>query len=103
MAFCPKCNGEMRGSAIACPHCGYDFDRATADLPPRKDGLAYSALADVALLVSGIAAGVGCMLAIVVGIGAIVNGSWLVALVYSPLAFLLQLGMLVVFLRIQNV
>ena len=25
MAFCPKCRGEMGATAVACPHCGYDF------------------------------------------------------------------------------
>ncbi len=102
MAFCPKCNGEMDVIAKACPHCGYDFA-----LPPvftsDEPGIIYSGLADVALTISSIAAGLGCIGAIIVAIRALTRSHLFEAFVLCPIAFFLQLGMLVVFERVRRI
>lgn len=105
MAYCPKCNAEMNANDVACPQCGYDFPNTQAEAEARQrwEGLAYSPLADIALLVSMIAAVLGCCGAIVFTIIAMLQGQLLSAIVVGPIAFFLQLGMLVVFLRVQNV
>jgi len=98
MAYCPECKGEMLPTAIACPHCGYDFPPSSAS----RGGFAYSPLADLALIVSMIAAVVGACVTSIATIVALVQGQWLGGLVIGPIAFLLQIGMLVVFLRVQQ-
>lgn len=101
MAFCPKCRGEIETNATVCAHCGYDFP---SDPPAqfRAPAFAYSPLADIALLVSSIAAGLGCLVSLIVVVGSFFTGNLFSALIVGPIAFLLQLGMLVVFLRIQD-
>ena len=103
MAFCPQCQAKIGATAAKCPSCGYDFPGAGDEPEPKREGIAYSALADIALMVSGVAAGLGCLAAVLGCIEALILGQWLVGLVVCPIAFFLQLGMLVVFLRIQNV
>jgi hypothetical protein len=100
MAFCPNCQGVMDAAAVACPHCGYDFPPASAD--PRR-GIAYSPLANLALVVGIVAAGLGCAVAVLAAVAALLNGQWSNALVVAPLAFFLQLAMLVVFVRVQRI
>ncbi len=100
MAFCPKCSGVMDTAAVACPHCGYAFPPAD---PNPRDGLAYSPLANLALIVGILAAGLGCVVAVIGTIIALVTGQWGTALVVGPLAFFLQLAMLVVFMRVQRI
>ena len=101
MAYCPECKGEMLPTAIACPHCDYDF-------PPshHKDnssgGFAYSPIADLALIVSMCAATVGACGAAIAAIIAITQGQFLNGILVYPIACLLQLGMLVVFIRVQQ-
>lgn len=56
MAYCPQCNGEMSATEIVCPHCGYDFPEAGYTSKKFRPGFAYSPLADLALIVSMIAA-----------------------------------------------
>lgn len=104
MAFCPQCKGEMPTTAVLCPHCGYDFppSAATTNVGGAGEGFAYSPLADVALIISSIAAAVGCGVAVLVGIGAIAQVDWFHGLVLAPLGFFLQLGLLVAFLRVQQ-
>lgn len=104
MAFCPQCKGEMPTTAVLCPHCDYDFppSAATTNVGGAGEGFAYSPLADVALIISCIAAAVGCGVAVLVGIGAIAQGDWFHGLFLAPLGFFLQLGLLVVFLRVQQ-
>ncbi|MCX7396388.1 MAG: zinc ribbon domain-containing protein [Planctomycetales bacterium] len=74
MAYCPECKGEMSATEIVCPHCGYDFPASGYNRNTRG-GFASSAIAQ----------------------GQFMNG----LLVY-PIACLLQLGMLVVFIRVQQ-
>ncbi|HKB40318.1 MAG TPA: hypothetical protein VKD72_28060 [Gemmataceae bacterium] len=100
MAFCPKCNGEMTATQTACPHCGYDFP---PDPAAHRKGLAWSPLAELALFVGTFAAGLGAVLALAAGIVALTRGEWLIALVVCPIAFLLQVAMLVVFVRVQHI
>lgn len=59
MAYCPKCKGEMLPTAIECTHCGYDFPSRNSDGRGSQSGFAYSPLADLALIVSMIAASIG--------------------------------------------
>lgn len=103
MAFCPKCKGEMETTAIVCPHCGYDFPSTDTRIHPDKQGLAYTTLADFALIISTAVAGFGCVMALLLSVLALFHWEFLNGLVLFPMAFILQLGMLVVFLRVQNV
>jgi uncharacterized membrane protein len=97
MAFCPKCKGVMDGMALVCPHCGFDFPSTDNE---RRNGIEFSRLADVALAVATLVAVVGCAAAIIGVPIAIVHGQWLAALIGCPIAFLYQLAMLVVFVRV---
>ena len=100
MAYCPECKGEMATGAIECPHCGYDFPAAkSAD---SRSGFAYSPLADTALLVSTIAAGIGLIGTVVATIFALMRGDFAIGLFWGPVACLVQMGILVVFLRVQD-
>ncbi len=102
MAYCPECKGELAATATECPHCGYDFHRSEEAALEKRRGFAYSTLADVALLVSMIAAAIGSGLAVLGTVVSLLNAQWLYGLVLGPLAFFLQLGMLVVFLRMMD-
>ena len=101
MAYCPKCKGEMLATAIACPHCGYDFPAADQRTNP-TGGFAYSPLADAALIVSMIAATIGACGAAIAAIASLIQGQFINGFIVFPIATLLQLGMLVVFLRVQK-
>ena len=98
MAFCPFCKGEMGATDIACPHCGYDFPPAA---PARPSGFAYSSLADLALTVSMVVAGLSCCGAayLMVLYLLVLN---VPAALFSAAAVVLQLGMLVVFMRVSD-
>jgi hypothetical protein len=100
MAFCPFCKGEMGVTELVCPHCGFDFPEATGS-PMRATGFAYSPLADTALTISMIAAGLGCIVAVLAVVVSLLQFQ-LVNTVLSVVAFFLQLGMLVVFLRVSD-
>jgi hypothetical protein len=91
MAICPSCQEVLQAAPVACPHCGYDF--TPGNLDPRR-GIAYSPLADLALVVGIVAAGLGCIAALIASVVALMNGQWSTALVVGPLAFFLQLAML---------
>src|SRR5450755_3124996 len=99
MAFCPKCNGVMDTTAIVCPHCGYDF----APAQWRDFDFAHSPLANFALVFGAVASGLGCAACVIASVIALVNGQWVAALIGCPLAFIYQLAMLVVFLRVQRI
>ena len=102
MAFCPECSDEMPAMAVACVSCGFKFPEASESRSTtRRDGLAHSALADIALIVSMIAAALGCLGAVIAGLVFVMRGDLLSGFVVAPLAFFLQLGMLVVFIRVQ--
>ena len=101
MAYCPECKGEMLPTAIVCPHCGYDFPVDSAKGNASR-GFAYSPVADVALIVCMIAATIGAAGAAIAAIASITQGQYVNGLFVYPIASLLLLGMLVVFLRVQD-
>jgi hypothetical protein len=94
----------MPASAIECLHCGYDFHQADQPeyTPLDRSQFAYSKLADVALVVSAIAAAIVCCVAIVAAVALLIQGEFIAVLVLCPIAFLLHLGQLVVFLRVRE-
>jgi uncharacterized membrane protein YvbJ len=104
MAFCPKCNGEMKFTDAVCPHCGYDFPHAKNEGAKSKRSFPYSPLADVALIAATIAAFLGCLITVFAAVSALMSrdGGLLYALVIWPIAFFVQLGNLVVLLRVQD-
>lgn len=67
-----------------------------------RTGFAYSPLADFALLVSMIAATIGSVSTAIGSIVAIFHGHFFEGLFIGPIAFFLQLGMLVTFLRVTK-
>lgn len=101
MAFCPQCAAEMEYRERVCSHCGYDFP---ADPTPtaRRTGIAYSFLADVALIIGGIVSGLSCVAAVLGCITSLLQQQYLQALVVCPVSFFFSLALLVVFLRIQK-
>lgn len=102
MAYCPKCNGEMTASAVECPHCHYDFADAANTPANDNTGFAYSAFADIALIISTIAASMGCIVTAYWTIVMLFSGNLYTGLIMGPLAFFIQLGLVVVFLRVQK-
>jgi hypothetical protein len=101
MAFCPKCKGTMSAMDIECPQCGYVTPGT--DPIPKKSGIAYSSLADIALIGSTIAAAFSCLITIYYSVIMLLSGNLFHGFVLGPSAFFLELGMVVVFLRIQDV
>jgi len=103
MAYCPQCKSEIPLAAVVCESCGYDFpSQSDGRSNSNREGLAYSTLADIALIVSMLAASIGCIGAVFAGLAWLLQGDLLSGLVLAPLAFFLQLGMLVVFIRVQD-
>ena len=102
MAYCPKCRGEMQATDPACPHCGYDYVVTAAPTSSAREGFAFSPLADLALIVSSIAAALGAFIAAYFTIAMLVTGDWYQGLVVGPITFFLLLGVFVVFLRVQQ-
>lgn len=92
----------MTATEVICPHCGNDFPDAIPTSNKLQHGFAYSPLADLALIVSMIAAVLGAGGTALMTIIALVQGQFVFGLFFGPVAFLLQLGMLVVFLRVQQ-
>ena len=102
MAYCPKCKAEMSATDIICPSCGFDFPTETTVSPPGKSGIAHSSLADIALIISTFASSIACIIAIGYSLISLLTGQLFHGLVLGPIAFFLQLGMVVVFLRVQE-
>ena len=98
MAVCPKCSAAMGAMDVACPACGYDFPE---DPVPRREGFAYSSFADVALIISMVAAGLGCAAALFFAVVSLLMGSFRDSFV-GFIAFFGQLGMLIVFMRVSD-
>ena len=98
MAFCPKCNGEMEGTATLCPHCGYDFPSEGQE----PTGLAYGRLAQFSLLVGMVLSGIGAVLGIWRCIGALGEERWYEGLVERPMIVLLLVAAGVVFARVAD-
>ena len=98
MAFCPKCFAAMEATEVVCPSCGYDFPEESI---PKLEGFAYSTFADVALVVSMVAAGLGCIVAVYLAVMFLVFGAWSQSFT-AAIAFFLQLGMLIVYMRVSD-
>jgi hypothetical protein len=100
MASCPKCGATMGQMDVVCPKCGYDFP--DPPVVPRV-GIAYSKLADLALMVGGVWAGLASLGFVASGVMALADARYLEAFVVAPTGFFLCLAFLVVCIRIQNV
>lgn len=99
MAFCPKCNHAMLATDVECPNCGYDFPSPDQ---PLDSGWEYSNTADIVLLVCALLAGIGAAIALL-GVPAYASQErWLEAFVYSPIAFGIALGNMIVFIRVAR-
>ena len=98
MASCPKCNAAMGATEVVCPACGYDFPEDSA---PRREGFAYSTFADVALIVSMVAMGLGCAAALFFAVVSLLMG-YLRDSSVGFIVFFGQLGMLIVFMRVSD-
>ena len=118
MAYCPKCNNKMATTEVVCPHCGYDFpgsDGSDAKHSTRRKRtkhlafaseyqkkIPYSPFADFAIQASIFITAIGCVLIPLGGLAALSQGHALKAFVACPIAFIFQVGLLVVFKRVQK-
>ena len=100
MAYCPECSGEIGAYDAKCSHCGYDFPIMEHSEEP--EGLAYSNLGDLALIIGQIAAALGCVLSVIIGFFMLFMGNFFAGFIICPLSFFLQLAQFVVFVRVQN-
>ena len=101
MAYCPKCNGEIGERAKVCRYCGYDFP-SEPDPALGRNGIAYSAWAEFALIIGAFVAVLGCLGSVIGSVVAVFSGRLLQGFVFGPVAFFYSLAMLVVFIRIQK-
>jgi hypothetical protein len=103
MANCPRCKALMDQMATICPACGYDFPESTpARAESSREGLMYSTLATLALIVGQIVAGLACLGSLVVSVLALFGGQWTTAFLYGPITMLLMFAMVVVFGRVLD-
>ncbi len=102
MAYCPECNGEMSVTAVECPHCEFRFPETAAADANRRPGFAWSPLADIALSVSTVAAVLATLCAFYLGVISLFAGHLFDGLVVAPISVLVLLGIVVVFLRVQE-
>jgi hypothetical protein len=91
----------MQPTETVCPACGYDFPSHLQNVST-PSGFEYSSLADLALVISTIAAVIGACGALLGAVVAILQGQLLQGLLLCPIAFFIQLGLVVVFLRVQR-
>lgn len=88
----------MGATEVVCPSCGYDFPE---ELAPRREGFAYSTFADMALVVSMVAVGLGCVLTLYLTLTHLLRGQ-ASKLLESAITFFLLFGMLIVFMRVSD-
>ena len=100
MAFCPQCRKEMGQMDAVCPHCGYDFPTQEPEAP-EPSGIAYSGLADIALIIGEIAATLGAIMALFYVVMLLLGLHILHALV-AVIGFFVSLANFVVFVRIRD-
>ncbi len=101
MAFCPECGRKMGISKTNCPHCGHNSPAGLESSERR--GLLYGLLAEVALVIGQLAAGLGGLAALVGVVTSVLAREWIDALIQYPLAFLVLLGVFVAFGRVRNI
>ncbi len=87
----------MAQTEAACPHCGCDFPSEVA--PTERKGLAYSRVADFALVIGQGVAGLACVAAMVGCVASLLSGKWVDAFIRGPIVAVLLLAMFVVFAR----
>lgn len=99
MAYCPECKAEMSAMATQCPNCNHSFP---THAPTRVDPFAYGKLANVALMFGMIAAALGCIVILIGAISAVLDSRFAEVIVGAPIAFLICLANLVVFMRVSD-
>jgi hypothetical protein len=114
---CPHCGADLPDYRDAfCPECAQPLDEsphgdtapegkqigAPEGAPLSRPGLAYSPLAQVALVVGVLFALFGCAVALVLAMVSVARGDWFTGLLVCPIGFFLQLAMAVVFLRVMD-
>lgn len=102
IAFCPNCHLEIPATAVVCPHCEYDFPEVDTPAQSSERGFPYNSLANIALLISTVAAGIGMAAALFFSVIALCSGDLCSGLFLGPVAFFVQMGLMVVFLRVQD-
>lgn len=100
MATCPNCKGLMDAMATVCPHCSYDFPPLVPEKTVRP-GIAYTALADFALVVGMISAVLGVIVTLVFMGTVLFTRNFLVAAL-SVIPFFLQVALFVVYRRVAD-
>jgi hypothetical protein len=99
MAYCPKCGGQMEELAKNCGKCGYDFPKEGE----KREGWPYSGLADVALVLGQVLAGIAALWVIVSCVRVVVQGESSVGLlVAGAIQFFLLWAAFVTFARVQR-
>ena len=90
----------MDAMAAVCPNCGYDFPLAA---PPKSAhrGIAYSGLADIALVVGMLATALGCIMVLIVIGAALLDRNFPLAF-SSTISFFVLLALFVVFQRVAD-
>ncbi|MCA9212989.1 MAG: hypothetical protein KDB27_07990 [Planctomycetales bacterium] len=125
---CPNCEEQIEDNFDTCWNCGTQPDGTTdswfarnPDAPaaadqskevfaelsndanrPARNGFAYSAFADFALLVGQACAMIGCVSAIIYGVRSMMAESWFGGSLMAPLLFFLSLAHFVVFSRVSR-
>ena len=106
MAYRPECQGEIGVTDISCSYYGFDFALREADsVSPSKQRsscIACSSYADFAIAVSILVSAVGCVLIPLSGIRGPFNDDWLIAMLATPVTFVLQFGIFVLFIRLRD-
>lgn len=100
MATCPNCKGAMSVTAPVCPHCGYDFPLQKPEKPQPR-GIAYSALADFALVIGMISAAIGALGMLILCGAAVLDHNFRAAF-EAALRFFVLLALYVVFVRVVD-
>jgi len=104
MAFCTRCKSEIDALAVECPKCGWDFGEDEAQPVQRGLGraFAYTPVAEAALVIGQVAAGLGCAFVLAATLVALFSSNWLGA-VQGAIMFFVLLALLVVFLPVQDI
>ncbi len=100
MAFCTQCTKEMGQTDVVCPHCGYDYATHESEMP-ESVGLAYSGLADLALIIGQVMTAISCIITLIYGVIFLLSFHFLLAL-GAVIGFFLSLANFVVFVRIRD-
>lgn len=113
---CPNCQELIEDNFDTCWNCGTHTD-GTRDPSFTRDpdttakqskeslarsGIAYSSVADIALIIGQGCALIGCVCAIIFGIQCLRADNWIGALLLAPLSFFLSLANFVVFARVSR-